>query len=41
MFSILNKPMDLKEAMERGDELLEAIVSNVTKILFLGKVICR
>lgn len=41
MFSIINKPMDLKEAMERGDELLESIVSNVTKILFLGKVICR
>lgn len=41
MFSIIDKPMELKEAMERGNELLEKTVSNITKILLLRKVICR
>lgn len=39
MFSIIEKPMDLKEAMERGDKLLEKTVSNIMKIILLRKVI--
>ena len=38
MFSIINKPMDLKEAMERGNKLLEKAVSNIMKSLFLGVI---
>jgi len=35
MFSILNKPMDLKEAMERGEELLYKTSENLFRLLLL------
>ncbi|WP_286680078.1 glycerate kinase, partial [Tepidanaerobacter sp. EBM-49] len=36
MFSIVNKPMDLKEAMERGEELLYKTSENLFRLLFVG-----
>lgn len=35
-FSIVNRPMSLEEAMQRGEELLEKTVENVFNIIFLG-----
>lgn len=34
LFSIINKPMSLEEAMERGEELLEKVAENVFRIYF-------
>lgn len=36
MFSIVSKPMDLKEAMERGEELLYKTSENLFRLLFVG-----
>lgn len=35
LFSIVNRPMTLEEAMERGEELLEKITTNVINVHFL------
>ncbi len=35
-FSIVNRPMTLEEAMERGEELLEKTAENVFNIYFIG-----
>lgn len=35
-FSIVNRPMTLAEAMERGEELLETTAENVMNIYFMG-----
>lgn len=35
MFSIVNRPMELKEAMEKGEELLKDVTCNIIKTFFL------
>lgn len=35
MFSIINKPMELKEAMERGEELLDKTSENLFRLILL------
>ena len=36
LFSIINKPMTLEDAMERGGELLERVTENIFRLSILG-----